>query len=223
MSPEYHNNLTYGTFNAKEESNFFGGKMLEIEDSILIDNIDIIWYQKLNNEQFDITIESTLDSNYYSPSNSKQTNHTLYVDNSIKTNIDLTKWILDINIENIFKDYLFSTLKKYRTFEGISNNETINNDIDVYIRDYIVNNVMNRYKFSEISLYLENVNFSHNSENLRKYNNNWDTSVKEEYKKYSMERIDSKSEFDQIRLTLEQQFSSKYIFNYYFNILFEKI
>ena len=35
MSPEYNNTQIYGTFNMVEESNFFGAKMLEVEDDIV--------------------------------------------------------------------------------------------------------------------------------------------------------------------------------------------
>ena len=41
ISPEYYYNNVYGTFNMVEESNFFGAKMLEVEDMIPIDKQDI--------------------------------------------------------------------------------------------------------------------------------------------------------------------------------------
>jgi hypothetical protein len=42
ISPEYQKRAVYGTLNMVEESTFFGAKMLEIEDTISIDNQDII-------------------------------------------------------------------------------------------------------------------------------------------------------------------------------------
>jgi hypothetical protein len=45
ISPEFDHNDVYGTFNMIEESNFFGSKMLEIEDSIYIDVQNLIYYQ----------------------------------------------------------------------------------------------------------------------------------------------------------------------------------
>ena len=80
ISPEYLDNLTYGTFNMVEESNFFSSKMLDIEDIIDINNIDIIWYQNLSNEQLDINLETSINSLYYSPSVDKKDNHKLYID-----------------------------------------------------------------------------------------------------------------------------------------------
>ena len=70
ISPEYQNRAVYGTLNMVEESTFFGAKMLEVEDSISIDNQDIIYYQRSNGEQLDISTETSLDSYIYSPGSS---------------------------------------------------------------------------------------------------------------------------------------------------------
>ena len=56
MSPEYSNTQIYGTFNMVEESNFFGAKMLEVEDSIYVSNQNIIYYQRPTGEQIDLAI-----------------------------------------------------------------------------------------------------------------------------------------------------------------------
>ena len=100
ISPEFHNNKVWGTYNMVEESNFFSAKMLEIEDSIKISNDDIIYYQKLNGEQLDIIVESSLDSIVFSSSSSKKSNHTLQIDESQpKYQLEKdTKWILNIDL-----------------------------------------------------------------------------------------------------------------------------
>ena len=72
ISPEYQTKSVQGTLNMLEESTFFGAKMLEIEDSISIDNLDIIYYQTLVGEQLDYSIESSLDSYIYSSSLDKE-------------------------------------------------------------------------------------------------------------------------------------------------------
>jgi hypothetical protein len=41
ISPEYQNKAVSGTLNMLEESTFFGAKMLEVDDSIKIENQDI--------------------------------------------------------------------------------------------------------------------------------------------------------------------------------------
>ena len=45
ISPEFLNKRVNGTLNMVEESNFFSAKMLEVEDSILIANENIIWHE----------------------------------------------------------------------------------------------------------------------------------------------------------------------------------
>ena len=103
ISPEFKYDDVYGTFNMKESTNYYGSKMLEIEDSIKISNDDIIYYQKLNGEQLDIIVESSLDSIVFSSSSSKKSNHTLKIDESQpKYQLEKdTKWILDINLKQI--------------------------------------------------------------------------------------------------------------------------
>ena len=57
-----------------EERTFFGSKMLEIEDRIIIDDADIIYYQKTNQEQENLTQEKLLSPIIYSSSNEKEAN-----------------------------------------------------------------------------------------------------------------------------------------------------
>ena len=68
-----------------EESNFFGAKMLEIEDSVLISNQNIIYYQMPSGEQLDLSIENTLQSYVYSSIDDKYNNHQLIIDESQTT------------------------------------------------------------------------------------------------------------------------------------------
>ena len=71
ISNEYIYSNIPGSFNMLEESNYFGAKMLEIEDALYISNQNLIYYQQPNGEQFDMSIESTLLSNIYSSSDNK--------------------------------------------------------------------------------------------------------------------------------------------------------
>lgn len=223
ISPEYYNNNVYGTFNMVEESNFFNAKMLEIEDSIRVENEDIIYYQKLNNEQLDISIESSLDSYVYSSSESKLKNHKLYI-NETQTSYQLdrnTSWIMEINLKQILTDYVFATLKSHRTFEGVKNEMNRYNDVNIAIRNYIEHNIIDRYKYKSIDLYINYKDLR--SQSLLKYKNNWNinTPVSSKFTK-----IQSETSFDysSVKLTFNQENpSSDYNFEYYFNILFEKI
>jgi hypothetical protein len=126
ISPEYVTQRVYGTFNMREESNFFSSKMLEIEDMITIGIDDIPYYQNLAGEQIEFAVESSSKPTVYSPNIDKQQNHTLVVDET-QTKLEKeknTKWILTINLKVILENYLFSIMKKWRTFEGIRNEMT---------------------------------------------------------------------------------------------------
>lgn len=224
ISPEYQNRAVYGTLNMVEESTFFGAKMLEIEDTISIDNQDIIYYQKLNGEQLDFSIESSLSSIVYSSSTNKLNNHTLELDTTQpKYQLDNnTRWILTIDLKTIITDYLYATLKRYRTFEGVKNEMTMFNDVNVGVRNYIQSNVLNRYKFKSIDLYVRYQDLRNQS--LLRYKNNWDNNIINPT--YKLTKFQTETEFDEssIRITFNQEKpSNTYSMDYYFNILFEKI
>jgi hypothetical protein len=227
ISPEYQNRSVYGTLNMVEESTFFGSKMLEIEDSIIIDNQDIIYYQRPNGEQLELSVESSLDSYIYSPGSNtgdKFRNHSLIIDEAQpKYQLDNnTRWILTIDLETIFTNYLFATLKKYRTFEGVKNDMTIFNDVNVAINSYTKSNILDRYKYKGVELYVKYQDLR--NQNLLKYNNTWSTNIID--KNFRLTKIQTETEFDEssVRITFNQEKpSSNYKFEYYFNILFEKI
>lgn len=224
ISPEYLSKSVYGTLNMLEESTFFGAKMLEIEDSISIDVLDIIYYQNQNGEQLDLSIESSLTSIVYSSSLDKKSNHTLVLDPSQpKYQLDNnTRWILIIDLKTIITDYLFATLKKYRTFEGIKNDMNIYANTDTAIKSYINYNILNRYRYKGIQLYV-NYEDLRNQTSLR-YNNIWKSSIISTNN--LLTKLQTETEFDEssIKVTFNQEKpSSTYRFDYYFNIIFEKI
>jgi hypothetical protein len=224
ISPEYTELSTYGTFNMVEESNFFGAKMLEVEDSISISNQNIIYYQKSTGEQVDISIESSLTSQVYSASDNMKLHQTLDLD---PTQLNYqkegnTKWVLTIDLKNILTDYLFAVMKRYRTFEGISNNLTRTNDVNTAIKQYIANNVLNRYKFSKLDLYVSYKDLM--QQNVLRYKNTWNPSAISDTNK--MKKYQTDLAYDQSELKIlftQEKISSQYNFDYYFNILFEKI
>lgn len=224
MSPEYIQTPINGTFNMVEESNFFAAKMLEVEDSIYVSNQNIIYYQRSTGEQIDLAIESSLKTQVYISSDSMYSYQKIYIDES---QLDYqkesnTKWIIDVNLKSILSDYLFATLKRYRTFEGIFNNMTKTNDINTSIRDYISSNVMNRYKFSKIDLYISYKDLR--SQNVLKYKNTWNQSIISESNILKKKQVDLSFDDSNLKILFTQEKPSNlYNFDYYFNILFEKI
>jgi hypothetical protein len=224
ISPEYIQTPINGAFNMVEESNFFASKMLEVEDSIYISNQNVIYYQRPTGEQVDLAIESSLTTQIYIASDSMYSYQKIYIDES---QLDYqresnTKWIIDINLRGILSDYLFATLKRYRTFEGILNNMTKTNDINTSMKDYISSNVLNRYKFSKIDLYISYNDLR--SQNVLRYKNNWNQSIISENNILKKKQVDLSFDDSSVKILFTQEKPSNlYNFNYYFNILFEKI
>lgn len=224
ISPEYTNTSIYGTFNMVEEGNFFASKMLDIEDSILISNQNIIYYQKLTGEQLDLAIESSLLSYIYSAADSMNLYHTLILDESQleyqKENN--TKWILNVNIKSILADYLFAILKRYRTFEGISNQLIKTNDINTSIKEYIDRNVIDRYKFSKLDLYISYTDLK--NQNVLRYINIWNQNIISDSNLLTKKQTEIKYDYSSAIISFNQEkISSLYNFDYYFTILFQKI
>jgi len=224
MSPEYSNTQIYGTFNMVEESNFFAAKMLEVEDSIYVSNQNIIYYQKSTGEQIDLAIESSLPTQVYSASDNMKSHQKLTLDDA---QLDYqkesnTKWILNIDLGNILSDYLFAVMKRYRTFEGISNPLTRTNDVNTAIREYISNNVTNRYKLSRLDLYISYTDLR--SQNVLRYKNNWKSTISLDSNLLKKKQMDIAFDESTLKVLFTQEKpSSQYNFDYSFNILFEKI
>lgn len=224
ISSEFVNFTIPGTFNMVEESNFFGAKMLEIEDNIDISNQNIIYYQRATGEQVDLAIESSLQSYVYSSSSDKEKNHTLKIDESQSSfqKNGSTKWILDINLKNILENYLFANLKRYRTFEGVFNKDTVTNDINSSILDYIRNNVSNRYKYKKIDFYVKYKDLR--NQNVLRYKNTWLPSIISETNKTSKFQTELAYDDSSVKIYFNQEKNSTdYTYEYFFNIFFEKI
>jgi hypothetical protein len=224
MSPEYSNTQIYGTFNMVEESNFFGAKMLEVEDSIYVSNQNIIYYQKSTGEQIDLAIETSLPTQVYSASDNMKSHQKLTLDDA---QLDYqkesnTKWVLNIDLRDILSDYLFAVMKRYRTFEGISNPLTRTNDVNTAIREYISNNVTNRYKLSRLDLYISYTDLR--SQNVLRYKNNWKSTISLDSNLLKKKQMDIAFDESTLKVLFTQEKpSSQYNFDYSFNILFEKI
>lgn len=224
ISNEYVNSVIQGTYNMIEESNYFGSKMLEIEDNIYLADQNLIYYQQPNGEQFDISIESSLTSVVYSASSDKNENHTIKFDlsQSISQKNNNTKWIIEINMSNILSNYLFAILKRYRTFEGIKTNMTLNNDVNTAIKKYVDKNVVNRYKYKSLDFYVNYTDLK--NQNVLQFINKWEPNISIESNKSKKIQTELSYDNSNLKLIYSQEKPSKdYSFQYYFNILFEKI
>lgn len=225
ISPEFESQEVFGTYNMVEESNFFGAKMLEVEDSIYISNQNIIYYQMPSGEQLDLSVENVLQSQIYSSDSDKKAAHRLTLD---PTQTDYqkengTNWILEIDLRSIISNYAYAQMKRWRTFEGIKSSMTYYNDVNTAMKKYIDFNVVDRYKASRIDLYIQYRDLRKQS--LLKFNNTWKQEVSlSESNRMTKFQSDTAVDGSYTKLTFSQlQPGSTYAFDYFFNILFEKI
>ncbi len=224
MSPEFDYNKVYGTYNMIEESSFFGSKMIEIEDLIIIDEKNLIYYQNLNGEQIDISIENSLSPVVFSSSDSKYINSNLTIDQN-QSDFDRnnkSKFVLEVDIISIFKEYLFGLLKQYRTFEGVSNQLTSSGDVNSAIREYIFNNIISKYQFQKIEVFIKYNDII--NQNILRFKNNWNSNIG--VSEYRHNKIETKTEFDYSKISVffnQEKISSEYSFDYYYKLYFEKI
>lgn len=225
ISPEFNYNKVFGTFNMLEQSTFFGSKMLDIADQIEIKNENLIYFQQTTGEQINQTAELLLPQIIYDTVTDKRVNHLLILDESQspQEKFNNTRWILDINLNSILTNYIFATMKRWRTFEGVRNSMTIDNNVNRALTDYITKNVLNRYKFTRVELFLKSVDLLSNSR-LKydaKYNDTIELIPNSVFSKF--QTITDANNID-IRLIFYQPESSqRYSFDYYFNLYFEKI
>jgi hypothetical protein len=207
-----------------EESNFFGSKMLEIEDSFSITNQEIIYYQNANGEQLDFSIESSLQSFNYSAITDKQQNHTLVIDESqpLYQKTENTRWILTIDLEKIIKNYIFANLKKFRTFEGVKKELTLYDDINVAIKNYIDFNVYDRYKVQSIDLYVSYQSLR--NQNILRLKNNWNKNITISENLLTKVQTEYSTNNSTARLIFNQEKpSQEFSYDYFFNVNLVKL
>lgn len=224
ISPEFIYQKVNGTFNMQEHSSFFGSKMIEIDDEIVIKNDNIIWHQLPSGEQLNANTENGLPDSSYDAVISKKNNHSLEIDIS-QSDFDKdnnTKWILDIEIRIILRDYIFALMKKFRTFNGVSNNMTTNNNVNAAIISYIDNNILNRYKFKKVEFFLQP--FDLLTVGGLMYDNKFDMSIESKNTLFTkIQTITDPNDVD-VKLIFNQDANAnRFSFNYYFNLFFEKL
>jgi hypothetical protein len=223
ISPEYNYLSVPGSFNMLEKRSFFGSKMMDIEDTIYLDNRDIVYYQQSNGEQVDLNQELSLDSYIYSIRTNKLNNHKLSLDPT-QSELDKnnkTKWVVEINLRNILKNYIYAQLKNKRTFANILNSNTIEKNVNMSINRYIDYNIIDRYDYSNIEFFLEYKSLNDN--NIKRFETNYDYLIENNSNRFKSIRTIFSNDRSFVRILFTQQEDSKnYTFDYYFNIVFNK-
>jgi len=226
ISPEFIYKKVYGTYAMKEKKSFFSSKLIKFDSNISILNENLVYYESANHEQTNLNAEVLLGPVIYDTTNDKYINSSLELnksqtDTQLNTN---TSWMLTINYGTILQNYLFATLKKWRTFEGVANNTTLNNDIDYAINEYIKDNLLALYDLSKIELFISYNNILTNNPPLLVRNNTFDVNVANNSNQLT--KFNSNINKDTLAdvITFSQEKTSKeYNFNYYYNLYFTKI
>lgn len=238
ISPEWDYIKIPGTINMTENISLLSSKMLEIEDSLIIENQNLVYFQNSEGEQINLDVESSLEPLSYSSSEDKRINHTLEIDNtqSQSQKDNLSKWIIKIDSETILTNHIFALIKRYRTFEGLKNSITKNGNVDFAIKEYIIKNVVNRYKITKIDFYINYVNLIERG--ALKWNNVWagykDPSTGREgilptdiiKDSNRLPKFETQTEYDYSKVTIyftQEKKAQEFCFDYFFNLKYEKI
>lgn len=223
ISPEYKYLSRSGTLNMEESTSFFGSKMLDIEDFLVLDNSNVVYFQNSLGEQMNLNLEKNNTPVLYNTVDDKKNNHLITIDSSqsqpqLEAN---TRWLIEIDLKKILSNYLFAVLKQARTFEGIQNGATLYNNVNDAIKQYVDYNVINRYEFTLVEFYVEYVSLS--TQGRLRF-----TNLFREMDSISniTTRIQSSTNFDKSKLKItfnQEQPSTSHVFDYYFVLNFTKI
>lgn len=222
-----------GTYELEEFRLFFGSKMLEIEDEILINDRTIQYSEeeKTGFQYYDAESQS-INEMFSTPNLNtlKQDNHEIKLIPQNETDLENnTKWKIKIDMKNIIINYIFYKLKESRTFKGLNRNNFLNKNINLSIKNYIKANVVNRYRYKKLDLYIKynNIEESQNvlTETKLQFQTEFNPLVKDNINLIQ----DYTTNNDSLRITtldvLYNQIrpSNNFNFDYYFDIYFEKI
>tara|TARA_R110000772_G_scaffold43995_7_gene101281 strand:- start:2558 stop:3247 length:690 start_codon:yes stop_codon:yes gene_type:complete len=223
ISPEYIYESTPGSFNMVEQRSFFGSKMMYIENDIVLDKRDIVYYQQPTGEQLDLTQELNLDSNLYSISQDKLDNLEFGFDinQTEDEKNNKTKWVLELDLRQVLKNYIYANIKNNRTFESIRNQDTQSRSVNESINKYIDNNIIDRYQYKSIGFFIKYIPLDEN--NTTRFETNYDSNIESEENTFSNVRLIFTEDKSMVRIFFTQQQDSKeFTFDYYFNVSFEK-
>ena len=222
-----------GTKESNDTKTFFGSKMVDIEDSIIIDDSKI-QYSELsktgttdnNGYQYYQDIDNSESIYLVNLTDVKHNNHTItLVSQDVIDLTNNTQWAISINWKDILKQYIFYKLKNRRTFKCIKYTDVLSENINLFINDYITDNLLNRYQFSQLNFYVEYVDLQTGDE-FSNPNLLFDPIFTVDVKKdsNSIKNVNSTLSDDLLLINYKQtQSSANKKFNYYFDLIFTKI
>lgn len=223
ISPEYTYIDTAGTFNMIEQKSFMGSKLMSIENPIAITDQDIVYYQQLSGEQLNLNQEINISKIIFSSLAEKERNHQINLD-ATQTETDRngrTKWVININLIEILRNYMFTRIKERRSFSGILSEETSFKSIDDSIRQYLNNNIIGLYDIKNIDLFVEYLPLS--EEARKRYEVKYDRNIRLDNNKSNKFSLSFSKDRSYVQVFFTQEKNSKdFTFNYYFDLNYEQ-
>lgn len=229
-----------GTRTPIEIKSFFGGKLIDIEDEIIVNNISIQYSEVVDkvNLQFDHyqnydTKNSTISETIFLKSldDIKLANHSVDIYSQLEKQYSNFEWAFVIDTRNILKEYLFLKLKQSRVFKCIKSSDLVEKNINDFIYNYITNNLLNRYNLYRIDFFVEYFNISEVSnlydKNKLIKNPNFNKNVfflENITKNLNIITPDYLSNLDPVKMIFNQTKDyTQYKFDYYFTVIYKKI
>ena len=232
-----------GVRSSKEIKSFFGSKLIDIEDTIYINDISIQYSEVVDKVNIQNDHYQYYDPNILHPETNilrslddvKYENHSIDIysqtDPSVTSVNRNFEWIMVINAKNILREYLFLRLKESRVFKTITSTDLVERNVNSYINDYIDDNILNRYNIAELTFYANYFNVVNDAtifdkgQVLKGPNFNKSVfNVNNVVKNVNIITPDYLNNLDTVKIIYNQIKDSRtYKFDYYFTISYKKI
>jgi len=223
-----------GTHSVLDVKNFFGSKMLDIEDEIVIDNSSIQYSDVLDisgtTNGFQYFVYSSKETIYIKNlTQLKNDNHSIVLANQSAMNLERnTNWNISIDAQNILRYYLFYKLKESRAFKCVYYDDLPDKDINSSIIDYINTNIINRYVFDFMNFYVlyTDIDISQSiylTDPLLRYDPKFLYEVNSTTNLVTNLNVKSTPDMQISAVYKQIKSSEQYKFDYYFNLNFKRL
>lgn len=230
---DFKNTPIPGTLNMIEKTNFLCGKGMDIQDEIRVRSINM-WKNDamsadFNYDQFEGLKKDSILSAFIAKDQTQTEKDTL------------TKWVFEIDMKKILREYLYSQIytdNSFSDFHFIPSGNVINNNPSLACYNYIDNNILSRYKLKEFVLWTQYYELKQNkvdyaisnplsvvSYPLLKQTPIYSFFAKPKSDPDKNKAVVSTKEFNEgiLDVTYKQEKSSQYFtFLYYYDIIFFK-
>lgn len=153
--------LRPGTWSTREDVCPWGSQLMEIPDTLVIDNRVITYKQNPDGTQKQSQQDTqTVNASF---SDLKRSSHTLTnvalssVGNPLRRPDLANRWRMRIMWQSLLSTSLFHLVKRSRTFAGLTVDQIRLKSVDSFIESYITDNVLPRYELSNVQLYVKKI------------------------------------------------------------------